>query len=148
MVNEPIQVLLADDNEDDRLFFADAFEEIGTITVVNTVMDGYELINHLSMPDAILPHILFLDLAMPRKSGLECLREIKSNNLFKDMAIAIYSKSSAEEDIEDAFVSGANIYIMKPNHFNTMKVLLSKVIATNLQFGATAIERDSFVLGN
>lgn len=146
MDNKPIYVLLADDDEDDRLFFKDAFEEIKIKTVVNTVIDGIELIKHLLKPDVTLPHVLFLDLNMPRKGGMECLKEIKSNERFKDIAVAIYSTSASEEDIEDAFVKGANVYIRKPNDFIKLKSILLEIITVNWQYQTSGLNRENFFL--
>lgn len=146
MQNEIIHILLADDDENDREFFKDAFEEIQIKTVVNTVIDGDELISHLDKPDVILPHVLFLDLNMPRKSGMECLNEIKSNERFKDIAIAIYSTSASEEDIEETFVKGANIYIKKPSDFDILKKILTDVITINWQYHTLGLNRDNFLL--
>ena len=76
MNKDYIHIILADDDEDDRMLFKDAFEELKINTKVNTFNDGVELMDYLNAPDAILPHILFLDLNMPFKSGIECLHEI------------------------------------------------------------------------
>ena len=111
MTHQAVHVLLADDDDDDRLFFRQAFEEIKIKTAVQTVKDGGELMHYLAQPDSILPQVLFLDLNMPCKTGLDCLDEIKKMPHLKDVAIAIYSTSSSEEDIEETFVRGANIYI-------------------------------------
>lgn len=72
-----LYILLADDDEDDRLFFKDAFEEVKVQTNVNFVHDGMQLMDHLMNPDTKIPDILFLDLNMPKKTGKECLIEIK-----------------------------------------------------------------------
>lgn len=146
MQNEPIHIILADDDEDDRLFFTEAFEEIKIKTNVKTVIDGVELIKHLSGPDIVLPHVLFLDLNMPRKGGMECLKEIKNNDRFKNIAIAIYSTSASEEDIEETFVKGANVYIKKPSDFETLKKILSEVITINWQYHTSGLNRDNFLL--
>jgi len=146
MESNSIYVLLADDDEDDRLMFREAFESIKIKTEVITVNDGIELINYLSHNLKRLPHILFLDLNMPRKSGLECLMEIKNLDQFKDVAIAIYSTSASEQDIEDAFVKGANIYIKKPNDFVKLKNLLEEVITINWHYQTSGLNRDSFLL--
>jgi len=143
---EPIYVLLADDDDSDRMFFTDAFEEIKIKTVVQTVKDGVELTNYLSVPELIIPHVLFLDLNMPLKGGMECLVEIRQNNRFKDMAIAIYSTSASEEDIEDTFVKGANVYIKKPSDFNQLKKLLTKVISMNWQYHTSWLNKEIFLL--
>jgi CheY-like chemotaxis protein len=146
MQNEPIHILLADDDADDRLFFTDAFEEIKLKTIVKTVIDGVELLKHLLSPGIILPHVLFLDLNMPRKGGMECLKEIKENDRFKDIAIAIYSTSASEADIEETFVKGANVYIKKPSDFETLKKILSEVITINWQYQTSGLNRDNFLL--
>ncbi|WP_299393311.1 response regulator [uncultured Gelidibacter sp.] len=139
-------VVLADDDEDDRLFFVEAFDELKIQTKVDVYKDGLELMDALNHPDAVLPNILFLDLNMPKKSGIECLIEIKSNKKFKDIAIAIYSTSASEEDIEDTFVQGANIYIKKPSDFNDLKKILSDVVTINWQYHTNALDKDNFLL--
>ena len=78
MNQDPINILLADDDEDDRLFFKDAIEELKIKTVVTTVNDGMQLMDHLNKHENKLPHIIFLDLNMPKKGGIEWLKD----NLF------------------------------------------------------------------
>jgi CheY-like chemotaxis protein len=146
MENGLINVLLADDDEDDRLFFKEAFGEIKIKTSVRTVNDGVELMDHLTGNGNELPHILFLDLNMPRKSGLDCLLEIKRSSSLKDIPIAIYSTSASEEDIEDTFVKGANVYIKKPNDFGTLKKILEEVITINWQYHTSGLNREAFLL--
>lgn len=146
MQTESIFVLLADDDEDDRLFFTDAFEELKMKTVVKTVNDGAELMNYLLSPDARLPHVLFLDINMPRKGGLECLREIRSNADLKDLSVAMYSTSSSEKDVEETFIQGANIYINKPSDFGELKRILSEVLSINWQYHTSGLNRDNFLL--
>ncbi|MEO8515212.1 MAG: response regulator [Flavobacterium sp.] len=141
-----IHILLADDDEDDRNFFKDAFEEIKINTDVNVVNDGDELMDYLTKPDAVLPHILFLDLNMPRKNGLECLIEIKQLEHLKDMVIAIYSTSASENDIEETFVQGANIYIKKPNDFDELIKTLNIATTFNWQYHTNSLNRDTFLL--
>ncbi len=146
MENGFVHVLLADDDDDDRLFFSEAFEEIKIKTKVTLVNDGVELMNHLTQNGHPLPHILFLDLNMPRKGGIECLQEIRHNEKLKDIPIAIYSTSSAEEDIEDTFVKGANVYIKKPSDFGSLKKILEEVITINWQYHTSGLNREIYLL--
>ncbi len=139
-------VILADDDEDDRLTFIEAFEELKIQTKVDVYKDGVALMKALKASNSSLPNILFLDLNMPKKSGLECLNEIKSDERFKDIAIAIYSTSASEEDIENTFVSGANVYIKKPNDFNKLKKILSDVVTMNWQYHTDGLDKDNFLL--
>lgn len=146
MSNEPIHIILADDDEDDRQIFKDAFNEIKMKTVVFTVNDGVQLMNHLNSMSGVLPHLLFLDLNMPFKSGMECLKEIKGNERLKNISVVIYSTSASEEDIEQTFIKGANVYIKKPDDFSTLKKILSKVISVNWQYHTSGLDRDNFLL--
>jgi len=143
---DALHILLADDDDDDRLFFKDAIEEVKIKTVVTMVNDGVELMEYLNQPDIRLPNLLFLDLNMPRKSGMECLIEIRNNNKLKDLIIAIYSTSGLEKDIEKTFVKGANIYIKKPNDFEILKDLLIKVININWQYHKSDFNKENFML--
>ncbi|WP_046755429.1 response regulator [Kordia jejudonensis] len=146
MNEDYIHIVLADDDEDDRLFFTDAFEELKITTKVQTYNDGVYLMDYLNSEDAILPNVLFLDLNMPRKNGMECLKEIKANEKFADIAIAIYSTSASEEDIENTFIHGANIYIKKPDNFKKLKKALSEVVTINWQYHTSGLNKDNFLL--
>jgi hypothetical protein len=67
MQTDYIHIILADDDEDDRLFFTDAFSELKINTKVNTFNDGVELMNYLNSDDAILPQVFFWTLICQRK---------------------------------------------------------------------------------
>ncbi|HYG50772.1 MAG TPA: response regulator [Flavobacteriales bacterium] len=142
----PLNILLADDDEDDRLLFKDAFDEIKIKTNVHMVNDGVQLMHYLNNPDQNLPDIVFLDLNMPLKNGFECLAEIRGAKRLKDISIAIYSTSGSEEDIEETFVKGANVYIKKPNDFAILKKILGEVITINWQYHTSGLNRDTFLL--
>ena len=100
--------------------------------------------DYLEHPESKLPHVLFLDLNMPGKTGIDCLKEIRSNTRFKEVSIAIYSTSSSEIDIEDTFVEGANIYIKKPNDFSKLKKVIKEVVNMNWQFHTSGLNIETF----
>lgn len=146
MQSDYIHIILADDDEDDRLFFTDAFDELKINTKVNTFKDGEELMNYLNNDAALMPNVLFLDLNMPKKTGIECLIEIKASDKMSGIAIVIYSTSASEEDIEKTFVTGANIYIKKPSDFKKLKKVLSEVVSINWQYHTNSLNKDNFLL--
>lgn len=146
MNDDALHILLADDDDDDRMFFKDAIEEVKVKTMVTMVNDGVELMDYLLKDDIQLPHLVFLDLNMPRKGGMECLKEIRSNPKLKGLSIAIYSTSGLEKDIEDTFIKGANIYIKKPNDFEVLKTMLDKVISINWQYHTSGLNKENFLL--
>lgn len=143
---KPLHIMLADDDEDDRLFFKEAFEEVKIKYDITTFNDGEQLMEYLNTPGNAQPDIVFLDLNMPRKSGMECLKEIRQNDQLKKISVAIYSTSSSEQDIEDTFVAGANVYIKKPNDFNMLKKVLSDVVHINWQHISDGLSKDNFIL--
>jgi len=128
MVTDQLHIILADDDESDRLRFKEALEELKIKPVVKTVKDGEELMHYLTKKENPVPSLLFLDLNMPCKNGHECLKEIRTINKLKNMIIAIFSNSSSEKDIDDTFSNGANVYIKKPADFNQLKLVLDKVL--------------------
>jgi CheY-like chemotaxis protein len=141
---DPMHILLADDDEDDRAFFSEAITELKMDNKLTLFEDGKGLMDYLLHPDIKLPHILFLDLNMPGKTGLDCLKEIRANSRFKDVSVAIYSTSSSEKDIEDTFIEGANIYIKKPNDFSMLKKVIKEVINMNWQFHTSGLNIETF----
>jgi CheY-like chemotaxis protein len=129
MDSSPLHIILADDDESDRTNFKDALEESRIKTIFHAVKDGVELMEHLLKEDTPVPHLLFLDLNMPCKNGLTCLKEIRSIDKLKDVAIAIYSTSAYDKDIEETFRYGGNVYIKKPTDFNRLRQVLDKVLS-------------------
>lgn len=147
MNEKPLKILLADDDEADRLLFEEAFDELKASTSVMTVADGVELMEFLKRTALEnLPHILFLDINMPKKNGMECLKEIRGNKKFKEVSVAIYSTSSSENDMEESFLNGANVYIHKPNDFQKLKKILEKSISYANVYQEPPFNKDNFLL--
>lgn len=141
-----LNILLADDDEDDRLMFADAITEVKVKTKLHMVNDGEQTMLYLLDENNMLPDVLFLDINMPRKTGIECLEEIRNHPRLKELSIAIYSTSATEKDIEETFIKGANIYIQKPNDFNDLKRIMKDVITLNWQYHTSGLNRENFLL--
>lgn len=139
-----IHILIADDDADDIELFNEALAELKMDNKLTSCKDGKDLMDYLDNPDNKLPHVLFLDLNMPCKTGHECLREIRANPRFNDVSIAIYSTSSSEKDIEDTLVEGANIYIKKPNDFSKLKKIIKDVVNMNWQYQALGLNKETF----
>jgi CheY-like chemotaxis protein len=142
-----IKILLADDDEADRLLFKEAFDELNIDTSVDTVNDGEELMTQMQNTDTEnLPHILFLDINMPKKNGLECLKEIRANKKYKEVSVAIYSTSASEKDMQETFLHGANVYIHKPNDFQELKKVLEKAVTYANIYQDPPFNKENFLL--
>lgn len=128
----PLNILLADDDMDDRTFFEKALQEIPVATTLSMLKNGEQLMEYLAVHTDALPDILFLDLSMPRKTGFECLAEIKENEKLKAMTVIMlttsFSKGSdLEENLKNTLIRmGAYDYIRKPVEFNELKQVIGK----------------------
>lgn len=130
-IHKHYNVLLADDDNDDRKFFADALEELKVPCKLTDIPDCVELLAIISKESK--PDIIFLDLNMPNLSGLECLQEIRQNKRFDDVPVAIYSTSSNRKDIVRSYNGGANMYVVKPNRFDEIVNILQNIFSTDLK---------------
>lgn len=144
--NDIMDILLADDDADDRNLFSAALEELNADTRLTMFKNGIELMDYLDDTDIELPHIIFLDLNMPGKNGRECLIEIRDNPRFSDVSIAIYSTSNAEEDIVATLSGGANVYIHKPNDFEKLRDIVKHVLKINWQYHTSGMNKETFFL--
>lgn len=126
MKSEPLNILLADDDTDDCLFFKEALDELMLDTHLTTVHHGEQLMHMITQEEAILPHIIFLDLNMPRKNGFECLTEIRLNPRLKAIPIIIFSTSFEQEVVNRLYDHGAHYFIRKPVEFSQFKKIIKQ----------------------
>lgn len=119
-----LNILLADDDTDDCNFFKDALESLPLNTKLTIVNDGEDLMNYLLQNTDHPPHVLFLDINMPRKNGFECLSEIKHDAKLKDLPVVMFSTTNEQDKINILFNTGADVYIRKPANFSELVQVL------------------------
>ncbi|WP_125719990.1 response regulator [Flavobacterium ustbae] len=146
MNKEHYYLLLADDDEDDCLFFKEALDEISVSTTLTMVHDGVQLMNYLKNNISNLPDVVFLDLNMPLKNGLECLAEIKDSESLKNLPVIIFSTSLDGEIVENLFKKGASFYIRKPGEFSKLKNVIDKALTIASENNFKQPERANFIL--
>ena len=134
--SKPVIILMADDDEDDRLFTRDALAENRIINDLYFVEDGEDLMDYLYQRGdyseaGVAPHptLILLDLNMPRKDGREALEEIKNDPELRRIPIVVLTTSKAEEDILKTYDLGVNSFITKPVDFQSM-VHIMKTLGT------------------
>jgi len=140
-------LLLADDDIDDCILFKEALEDIDLNSSLTTVSDGGELMQYLYNNLNSLPDVLFLDLNMPRKTGYECLTEIRENEKFNNLPVVIFSTSFDPQIVKLLFERGAHYYIRKPAEFRELKKLIYKAITSACDEKKHPMIKDQFVLG-
>lgn len=124
MNNTHLNVLLADDDLDDCNFFKQALGALPLNSDLSIVNDGEQLMIYLEENAENLPNVLFLDLNMPRKNGMECLSAIKRSQTLKEMPVVIFSTSNDKHKIEMVFKSGGLVYVHKPGDFSQLKQVI------------------------
>jgi CheY-like chemotaxis protein len=134
-IPKPITILLADDDEDDRMLTQEALVECRLANEVDFVVDGEELMDYLYrrgryqyLANSPLPGLILLDLNMPRKDGREALKEIKADPNLRRIPVVVLTTSKAEEDILRTYELGVNSFIIKPVTFESL-VEVIKVLA-------------------
>lgn len=130
MNTKNLNILLADDDMDDCMFFKHALEELSPSAQLTTVHDGEQLMNYMSDHSSRNsgPDVLFLDINMPRKNGLECLEEIKRDPKLKDIPVVMFSTSNSWDTINMLFKSGSHVYIHKPSDFAQLKQVVQHAL--------------------
>jgi len=147
MNTSQLYILLADDDEDDCHFFQEALDELSIATRLTAVHDGEQLMKLLTEKASELPHVLFLDLNMPRKNGYECLREIKSSEQLKPLPVVILS-TSFERDVADRlYRDGASCCMRKPSGHDELKGLIQQALTLVMQESGSPPATDIVVVG-
>lgn len=146
MTKNAINILLADDDLDDCFFFMEVLDELTLSANLTTVHDGVQLMELLSAKETPLPDALFLDLNMPRKSGCECLSEIKVIDKLTNIPVIIFSTSLDIDVVNLLYEKGAYYYIRKPGEFDKLKKIIFEAVTRTSQNKLTQPARDKFIL--
>jgi CheY-like chemotaxis protein len=135
MRTERLNILMADDDPDDRMLVRDALGETALPQHLDTVEDGEELMAYLkregkyaNRPAHEQPSVILLDLNMPKKDGREALKELKANPQLRRIPVVILTTSNASEDIQKTYDLGANSFIIKPRNFETLVQSLQTLV--------------------
>ena len=117
-------ILLVEDNPDDEALTLRAFKKSNIIIEVVVARDGAEALDYLfatgiyvDRNSAEMPHLILLDLKLPRIDGLELLRRLRSDERTKLLPVVVLTSSNEERDIAESYALGANSYIRKPVDF-------------------------------
>jgi two-component system, chemotaxis family, response regulator Rcp1 len=117
--SSPFEVLIVENDPAASRLTQEAFRETGVTEGVRCVRDGDEALALLRgqgpFANQPYPDIIFLDLHLPRKSGLEVLKEIKDNERLKVTPVVVVSGSDDPREVREAYELHASCYIRKPN---------------------------------
>jgi CheY-like chemotaxis protein len=136
-------ILVAEDNPNDREMIREAFEEaVGgggfELLLVSDGEEALEILLRRSLPggkdEGPLPSLVILDLDMPRKNGLDTVKEIRATRRLRRVPVIMMSTSSAFPDIDRSYCAGANSYLLKPHTISELADILK--VTLGYWFGA------------
>ena len=131
--NQPITILLVDDDPDCRMLIKDAISECKVRNAIHEVADGKQALEFLQrkgrFADAPRPGLIYLDIEMPNLNGQETLKAIKASPELRDIPVVMMTGVSDEEQLKAAAANGANSYTIKPA--NAEQFLRTVLASTN-----------------
>lgn len=145
-ITTSLNILLAEDDDTDRLLFDEALSELPVSANLITVGNGVDLIDWLTDDNNELPDVLFLDLNMPRKNGFAALGQIKRDSRFEELPVFIFSTANDEEMIQQVYKDAAHYFIRKPNKFGKLKSLIYKSLKLVANNEMSLPVKDNFLL--
>lgn len=137
-----VRVLVAEDNEDHLFLTTRALEQTnnGLRLEVRGVRDGEEALDYLhrrgEYGEADRPHLLLLDLKMPKVDGLEVLEQIKADPDLRTIPVVVLTSSDRPEDVAETYRRGGNSYVTKPVTLNGMREGLREITDYWMQVAA------------
>lgn len=131
MFGEPILVMLIEDNIDHAELVIRTLEEHRIGNRVHHFLDGQSALDYLyhrgefaEATETQLPHVILLDLRLPRVDGIDVLKTIKTDPDLKSIPVVVLTTSEAEKDVAKAYYNHANSYLVKPVGFEDFKKLM------------------------
>lgn len=131
-MNRTVRVLVADDNEDHRFLIERALRSIDDVDLeVSSVADGEEAMEYLERRGRYegtpRPHVMLLDLRMPRMGGLDVLSRVKGDPDLHKIPVCVLTSSDRRDDIDEAYARGTNSYVVKTDSMHDIRNGLSYV---------------------
>ncbi len=131
MKGEPLAILLVEDNDDHAELVKRSFENHRIANSIHHVVDGEEALDYLfrqgkftSSQSSPIPHLILLDLRLPKIDGLEVLKEIRTSETLKGIPVVILTTSKADSDLVEAYEHHVNSYLVKPVDFEKFDQLI------------------------
>ncbi|WP_293892717.1 response regulator [Flavobacterium sp.] len=127
----PRNIFLVDDDAEDRELFSEALSQVDESARLTEISSCFTLMETLDNPEIPKPDIIFLDMDMPKFSGLECLKKLKASNKIQNLKIVVLSTYSHPQYVDEAYKNGASCYYVKPSRFPKLKEVISDALQGN-----------------
>jgi CheY-like chemotaxis protein len=134
MIGEPVLVLLVEDNDDHAELVLRQMSDHRIANKVIRLVDGQEALDYLfrkgkfeDPESSPRPHVIFLDLRLPKVDGLEVLKALKESEEVRDIPIVVLTTSEGERDVAKAYLNHTNSYVVKPVDYQKFRDLMDNL---------------------
>lgn len=133
-----VHILLVEDNRRDAALVQEALKESPISYVVEHAIDGEAALKSLYTAE-VKPQLVLLDLNLPRKGGLEVLKEIKRDSTLRPIPVVVLTNSRSEDDVVLAYASYCNAYVRKPIGYSDLLVAIERL--SQFWFGCATLPK-------
>ena len=138
-----MHILLADDDKDDFDILREAVKQASEPVKVSYASNWLELSRFIIKT---VPDLVFLDINMPVKNGIECLQLLRNDNRYDAIPIIMYSTSVSKNDVDSAYKNGANYFIVKPDTIDEIADMIKKLFSMGKEALRLIPPREEFVI--
>ena len=141
-----MNIWIVDDDRDDCEVVIEAINAVYPHATITLCANGVLLMQKLAKAIGNLPDVIFLDLNMPLKNGVECLDEIKAMPELKHLPIIIHSTVQSPHTMKTLYASGAFAYMSKSTAFADVKQKFAKAIALVTEYGNSWPPKEKYII--
>lgn len=145
-ITNPIKVLFIDDDFEDMQFFKEGLSAYEPSALFTWIKESNKLSDFFKDANRLLYNIIFLDVKMPLKNGIECLKEIRNIHELELVPVVMFSTFRFNHDIDDSYSNGANLYAHKPSIFNNYVETFAKIFKTGWQKDLLVTSKNDYLL--
>jgi CheY-like chemotaxis protein len=134
MMGEPVIVLLVEDNDDHAELVLRQMADHRIANKVVRLADGQDALDYLFREGKFVdpkssprPHVIFLDLRLPKVDGLEVLKLLKESDTVRDIPVVVLTTSEGERDVAKAYLNHTNSYVVKPVDYHKFRDLMDNL---------------------
>lgn len=125
-----LNIVLAEKDAEYQQIFQEALEEVSIPATLTIVNDGKELMDKLKSAQSLTYNLVVLDMNIPKKSGIQCLKEIRKDNKWNNTFSVVLTSDKNKNQVERAYLAGANLFVTKPDSYNDYIETVKKILTS------------------
>lgn len=125
-----LNIVLAEKDAEYQQIFQEALEEVSIPATLTIVNDGKELMDKLKSAQSLSYNLVVLDMNIPKKSGIQCLKEIRKDNKWNNTFSVVLTSDKNKNQVERAYLAGANLFVTKPDSYNDYIETVKKILTS------------------